>query len=133
MKNSNKTNTVVTFDSIEKTVANMTIGSKCTYAKYNDNRNGYIGVKSGNKIVCSMFGLRNDNDTTKSKNVGVTNDIFKVLETEFKNTANVEFIANGNSSDKTRNNKIIAPLDTIYKMFASVIKYYTAPTTETTK
>ena len=130
MNNASKTDKKVTFDAIEKKVATMVIGSKCTYAKYNDNRNGYIGVKSGNRIVCSMFGLRNDN-TTDKKSVGVTTDIFKVLQNEFNGVDGVEFVENGNSGDKTRPNKIIAPLETVYKFFASVIKYYTAPTTDT--
>ena len=130
MSNASKTDKKVTFDAIEKKVATMVVGSKCTYAKYNDNRNGYIGVKSGNRIVCSMFGLRNDN-TTEKKSVGVTTDIFKVLQNEFNGVDGVEFIENGNSGDKTRPNKIVAPLETVYKFFASVIKYYTAPTTDT--
>ncbi len=131
MKNANKNNNVVTFDTIEKTVANMTIGTKCGYSKYNDNRNGYIGIKCGKPLVISMYGLRNDNDKTTTKNVGVTNDVFNLLKPQF--TENVEYIENGNSSDKTRNNKIIATYETIMKMFEYVVKWYSTPNTETTK
>lgn len=130
MKNANKNNTVVTFDTIEKTVANMTIGTKCGYSKYNDNRNGYIGIKCGKPLVISMFGLRNDNDKTKSKNVGVTTEVFNLLKSQFTDK-NIEYIENGNSSDKTRNNKVVAPFETIIKMFEYVVKWYSTPTTAT--
>lgn len=124
--NTEKQNTVLSFTDIEKTVATLCIGSKCSYTKYNDNKNGYIGVKYGNKNVFSMFGLKNENATDKQRKVGCTDTIFKYLKTVY--TDNVQYTENGNSNDKTRNNLIETTLETVLKMYQSVITHLSTAT-----
>ena len=124
--NTEKQNTVLSFTDIEKTVATLCIGSKCSYTKYNDNKNGYIGVKYGNKNVFSMFGLKNENATDKQRKVGCTDTIFKYLKTVY--TDGVQYTENGNSNDKTRNNLIETTIETVLKMYETVITHLSTAT-----
>ena len=133
-KNATKTNATVNFTAIETKVSNMVIGTSLTYTKYNDNKNGYIGLKCGGKNVFSMFHLKNENTDDTEKSIGTTNELFKYLHDNFKNDKNIEFIENGNSSDKTRNNKLIVKtFETVYKLYQSVVNYYKPQTATETK
>lgn len=136
MKKSNetKTNVTINFNDIEKSIATMVIGTKCSYTKYNDNKNGYIGVKYGNKNVFSMYHLRNENTEINGFSIGCTNDLFTVLNTTYKSNENIEFIKNGNSGDKVRNNKLVVKtIKLVYELYQFIITHYSTPQTTETK
>ena len=134
MSNAKKTNDVVKFDAIEKTIASMVIGTKCGYTKYNDNRNGYIGIKYGNKNVFSMYHLRNENTDKNGFSIGLTNDVFTMLSSKYTDNTDIEFIENGNSGDKTRNNKLVVKtIKLVYELYQFVITHYSTPQTTETK
>ena len=127
--NNKKSNKSVKFETIETTISKMVVGTKLNVSKYNDNKNGYIGLKVGNKIVCSMYHLRDENKTETEKSIGCTNDVFETAKTAFDGNTSFQFIENGNSGDKTRNNKIVVDtFENVYALFKSVVSSLTTAT-----
>lgn len=132
--NATKNNATIKFETIEKSIATMVIGTKCGYTKYNDNKNGYIGIKYGNANVFSMFHLRNENNVdgktakTDGFSIGTTNDLFKVLNESYKTNDGIQFIDNGNSCDKKRNNLLtVNNIKLVYELFQFVVNHFTKP------
>lgn len=139
-KNATKTNDTINFTAIESKVANMVIGTSLTYTKYNDNKNGYIGIKCGGKNVFSMYHLKNENSidgTTKNTDgftIGTTNEIFKYLHEKYSANNDITFVENGNSGDKTRNNNVVTKsIKLVYDLYKSVVDYYKPQTVTETK
>lgn len=127
--NNEKTNATVNFTTIESELSKMVIGTKINISKYNDNKNGYVGIKVGKTIVCSIYHLRNENKNENEKSIGCTNDVFNNLKTVFGENKSYQFIENGNSGDKTRNNKIVVDtFENVYTLFKSVVSSYTTAT-----
>ena len=137
MKKSNetKTNNVVKFTDIEKTVATMCIGTKCNYTKYNDNKNGYIGVKVGGKSVFSMYHLKNENAQSEFI-IGLTDDVYNTLSnSKFATDTDVKLTKNTNNGDtgKRVHNALVNGIKKVYELYQFVITYYSTPKTVETK
>lgn len=141
MSNATKSNNVVKFIDIEKKVTTMSIGTKCTVAKYYDGKNSYIGLKVGKTNVFSMYHLKNENanngiipNVTNGFTIGCTNDLFTVLSNEYKNNTEIQFLSNDNRTDKTRPNNIVTQsLKMVYELYQFVLNHFTTPKTATTE
>ena len=133
--NETKTNNVVKFTDIEKTVATMCIGTKCNYTKYNDNKNGYIGVKVGGKSVFSMYHLKNENAQSEFI-IGLTDDVYNTLSnSKFATDTDVKLTKNTNSGDtgKRVHNALVNGIKKVYELYQFVITHYSTPQTTETK
>jgi hypothetical protein len=113
------------FTDIERLVSDMVLGTKCGITKYNDNRNGYIGIKVGNKNVFSLYGLKNDNENKKKWCIGLTDKSLEFIRTKYSTNKNITIIENGNSGDKTRNHKLeVSDFKYINELFKYIVKCY---------
>lgn len=133
--NETKTNATINFTDIEKTVANMCIGTKCSYTKYNDNKNGYIGVKVGNKNIFSMYHLKNENSQSEFI-IGLTDDVYNTLSnSKFATDTDVKLTKNTNNGDtgKRVHNAFVNGIKKVYELYQFVINHYTTPQTTETK